>query len=132
MNFCKILLKFAIFKFFQYFLSFSEFNDHYWPKNFSSLGDGLLDRTFETKNGLVAEFKTFNFAFFSFLYDLFVNKIRKLKVDFWFRTSAAVLWRYVAISDPHYQWVIVELFFIINDLTGTFRKPLLIALKSNL
>ena len=53
-------------------------------RNFLSLGDGLPDRTFETKNGfeLNAKLKTFffNFAFFSFLYGLFTNRDRKLEV----------------------------------------------------
>ena len=46
------MLKFAIvLKIFQY-LSFSESSDRYWgQRNFLSLGDGLLDWTFETKNG---------------------------------------------------------------------------------
>ena len=39
---------------------------------FSSLGDSLLDRIFETKNG-------FDF-FVEFLYDLFINKVRKLEL----------------------------------------------------
>ena len=62
----------------------------YWIKiitgqrNFSSLGDGLLDRTFETKNGFefffTAKLKTFFiFAFFSFLYVLFTDKATKLE-----------------------------------------------------
>ena len=49
--FCLEFLKdfVRICKFFRYFLSFSEFNEHYWPTNFSKSRNGLLDRTFETK-----------------------------------------------------------------------------------
>ena len=61
LNFGKILFKFANFsKCFQYFLSFSEFNDHYWPKNF------------ETKKGFDFFFAKlricFNFSFFSVIF----------------------------------------------------------------
>ena len=72
----KSLLKFAIvFKTFQCFLSFSDFNDPYWPTKILSLGDGLLDRTFYTKNGLnffTEKLKTFffNVAFFSFFFNM--------------------------------------------------------------
>ena len=45
-----------------------------------------------------------------------------LSLSLLIRTSAAVMWRNVTISGPHYHWVIVEMFYIINDLTGTFRN----------
>ena len=45
-------------------------------RNFSSLGDELLDRTFETKNGFdffIGKLKTFfNFAFFSFFFMIYL------------------------------------------------------------
>ena len=61
MNFSKILLKFAIPNFLNIcpFLSLTTITGQ---RNFSSLGDGLLDRTFETKicfDFFIAEFKTF-------------------------------------------------------------------------
>ena len=52
-------------------------------QNFSSLGDGLLDGTFKTKNGyeFTAKLKTFFLILpFSVFSDLFINKARKLEV----------------------------------------------------
>ena len=65
-------------------MSFSVFNDHYWPTR-PCPGDGLLDRSYETKDGFEFFYcnleNLFIFAFFSsFLYDLFTNKTRKLEV----------------------------------------------------
>ena len=56
-------VKICNFRFFEYFLSFSEFNDHYWPtKTFQVSEMGYLIGLLETKNGsdfFIAEFKTF-------------------------------------------------------------------------
>ena len=62
------------FQTFSIFLCFFEFNDRYWPTKF--LRQKMILNFFITK------LKTFlNFAFFScFLYDLFIDKVRKLEV----------------------------------------------------
>ena len=78
LNFGKILLKFAIVSnIFQYFLSFSEFNDHYWPTKLLKSWSWV---TFETKNCFELFFTAKLFLilpFSAFLYDLFINKARK-------------------------------------------------------
>ena len=61
------------------FLSFSEFNDLYWPTNFLSLSDRSHGRTQETKKvGNIfcnSNFGNFLFKFFNFeFYDLITNK----------------------------------------------------------
>ena len=51
LNFSNIFLQFAIvFKSFEYFCTFLSLTTITGQRSFSSLGDGLLDRTFEAKN----------------------------------------------------------------------------------
>ena len=74
LNLSKILLKFAIvFKMFEYFLSFSEFNDHYWPTKLFRFCRWLFDRIPVTKKGFdFFTAKSGNFSFqilpFSFFF----------------------------------------------------------------
>ena len=76
LNFSKILLKFVIVsKIVQYFLSFSVLTTIIALRNVLGLGDGLLDRTFQSKtiqkmvlNFLLRVENCFNFAFISFFY----------------------------------------------------------------
>ena len=86
LNLSKILFQFAIVsKICQNFLSFSEFNSHYWPTKFLGLENGLLEQTFQTKIGFAFFYcnveNFFNFAFFQFfLNDLITNNGRELEV----------------------------------------------------
>ena len=72
LNFSKILLKFAIVvQIFSIFCPFLSLTTITGQRNFSSLGDGLIGRTFETKNGfdffLLRSSKLFfSSAFFQF------------------------------------------------------------------
>ena len=91
-KFCTILLKFAIvFKIFKYFCIFLSLTIVTDQQNFSSLADGLLDITPETKKirtfslqnleSFLLKFAIFGkFLKIRFLFDLFTNKARKLKV----------------------------------------------------
>ena len=66
LNFSKILLKFAIFpKVLNIFCPFLSLTNITGQRNFSSVADGLLERTFETKmffNFLIVKLKTFLIA----------------------------------------------------------------------
>ena len=81
----EIFLNLLLFpKFLNTFLPFSEFNNHYWPTKFWSLGNGILDKTFETKKGFGLFSAKLPFFILPssvfFLYDLVTNKARKLEV----------------------------------------------------
>ena len=93
LNFGKISLKFAIvFKICECFYPFLSLTIITGQRSFSSLADGLLDITQERKNTFeqfhckiwklfILNFAIFaNFLNISFLFDLFTNKARKLKV----------------------------------------------------
>ena len=94
MNFSKVLLKFAIvFKIFEYFCPFLSSTIITGQRSFSSVADGLVDITPETKvvldkfllRNLEASLLIFaifcKFLSIRFLFDLFTNKASKLKVE---------------------------------------------------